>query len=220
MGMPIKRPYKPDEMMDEIPTAEDPKKQAEVAAKVLAERGITAPAAPGKVALVSPNVNSVKTVAFAPAEPDGKRPHPLAFTSIPHVVVPEASAEAASKVQIPSDFALDEKQAEQLAAEASAKGHQYEVAAEAYKEVAAADEDLIAAEEAYKKKKAAAEQAEAAIDAAPSKPAPASTEASVASNDKPVKEEVPAQDSAPDQDVKSTGQKKDVPAPQEPHDAQ
>lgn len=214
MGMPIKRPYKPDEMMDEIPTAKDPQKQAEVAAKVLAERGITAPAAPGKVALVSPNANSVKTVAFAPAEPDGKRLHPLAFTSIPHVIVPEASAEAASKVQIPSDFALDEKQAEQLAAEADAKGHKYEVAAEAYKEVAAADEDLIAAEEAYKKKKAAAEQAEAAIDAPPAKPDPVSTEASVAPGNKT------ANEAAPTQEVKSEGQEKDASASQKSHDAQ
>ena len=65
MGQPIKKHYDKDEMMKDLPTGKDPK-QGEVAAQLLAKKGITEPPEPAKVALVGDPTVGVKILAYEP----------------------------------------------------------------------------------------------------------------------------------------------------------
>lgn len=153
MGMPIKHYYDPNETID-LPSSKDYKLQAAAAAKILAEHGIKEPSEPAKAAMINPNNNSIKTVAFA-------APHvqPDDDLSVPGVDVPAPTAEEIAAVKIPSDLNADAAAARAAAAKAQTVAHDAEVEAKAYELRAKADENLAAARQKVKEETAAAQQA-------------------------------------------------------------
>lgn len=162
MGMPIKRPYKPDEMVN-LPSVKDPKAQASAAQKMLDEKGIVAPDPPAKVMLAgSPGM--IKLVSYAPPVHNDNGITKAVYREGKAYVPPATEAEIGATA-IPNNPADAARLAQQKAAAAQAQVKKYQVEEQAFEDQMKADEKLLQAQRNVKSATAAAVNAEKAAAA-------------------------------------------------------